>query len=471
MDKKLLLEDIKRMHKLIGITPIILIESEITEGPVSKEGATLLVKFFTNIERAVVAGGKSYTKNEVKQIFGKIGTIQLSNEEKLVVSTLTKEAIALDKTLLKRLSGEIFGEIQKLSNRRLKSLYYTKVKRGLKEVLPKEELNSLISSVDAKLGIKPKPAPTPTVTPTPTTPPNPPPPNTGQGSGTFIDTTDDELLAILRQEFDAYGIKYKLNEKQGKFFINEIKPKIHELYTKAEGTLATEFMKLKDRYDKLGTTERIELIKTAQKNILDAGIGLNIPEKILYDLGKFFAESLKKNRENGKKYFLFGLKIQATTYFFDILATKIKTGEFGVSNNLFGLSWEKNVGIKGALALVGQFLMGIPGNIINFAQLGASGANFINALQTKDAKIELGDSPISIIDAKDFVEDDSNPLDLDLKVDKLIYIPFNVKGEKMEGDKGATIKVYSVDETTKENTYQTTLKKDPLTRKVTQKSN
>ena len=56
-----------------------------------------------------------------------------------------------------------------------------------------------------------------------------------------------------------------------------------------------------------------------------------------------------------------------------------------------------------------------------------------------------------------------------LKVDKLIYIPFNVKGEKMEGDRGATIKVYIIDQLTKENTYQTTLIKDHLTRIVSQK--
>jgi len=467
MDKKLLLEDIKRMHELIGIKPNILIESVITEqvGVVTKEAAQLLAKFFTNVERSVVAGGKSYTKNQVKQVMRKIGSNVLTNDEKILIQTLTREAIALDKQLIKSLSNEIFGEMQKLTSRRQQTAYYSEVKKGLKDILPKEELNSLISSVNTKIGAKPKPAPKPTVTPTPTTPP----PNTGQGSGGFVDTPDDELLAMLKQEMTKYKIKFKLNPKQQEFFINEIKPKIHELYTKEEKNLATGFMKVKDRYDQLGTLERIELIKTVQKNILEAGIGLNIPRKILYDLGKFFAESLKKNRENGKKYFLNSLKIQGVTYFFDILATKIKTGEIGVSNNLFDLSWEKNVGIKGALALVGQFFMGIPGKIINFAQLGASGANFYDAFKTKDAKFELGDSPISIQNAKDFVENEKNPLGLDLKVDKLIYIPFNVKGEKMEGDRGATIKVYIIDQLTKENTYQTTLIKDHLTRIVREK--
>ena len=458
MNNKVLLEDIKRMHELIGIKPNILIESVITEGIVSKEAAQLLTKFFTNLEKTVVAGGKSYTKNQVKQVLRNIGSVQLTNDEKILIQTLTKDAIALDKQLIKRLSNEIFGEMQKLT-RRQQTAYYSEVKKGLKDVLPKEELNSLISSVNTKIGAKPKPDPTPTT----------PPPNTGQGSGGFVDTPDDELLAKLKKEFDAYDIDYKLNPKQEQFFLNQVKPKIHELYTKEEKNLATGFMKVKDRYDRLDTLLRIELIKTAQQNILEAGIGLNIPRKILYDLGKFFAESLKKNRENGKKYFLTSLKIQGVTYFFDILATKIKTGEFGISNNLFDLSWEKNVGIKGALALVGQFFLGIPGKIINFAQLGASGANFYDAVKTKDAKFELGDSPISIQDAKDFVENEKNPLGLDFKVDKLNYIPFNVKGEKMEGDRGATVKVYIIDQFTKENTYQTTLIKDRLTKIVSQK--
>ena len=467
MDNKVLLEDIKRMHELIGIKPNILIESIITEQVrvATTEAAQLLAKFFTNLERAVVAGGKSYTKNEVKQIIGKIGTTQLSNEEKLVVSTLTKEAIALDKTLLKRLSGEIFGEIQKLSSRRLKSLYYTKVKRGLKEVLPKEELADLIKKVDAKFGVKPKPAPRPTVTPTPTTPP----PNTGQGSGGFVDTPDDELLAMLKKEFDAYDIDYKLNPKQEQFFLNQVKPKIHELYKIEEPKLATAYRKLADRYEQLGTDKRIELLEKSQEIILELGIGLNIPRKILFKLNEYIKISLKKNKEEGLKFFLFNFKMLAISAVFDILATRIKTAEYGFSNNLLGLSWEKNVGLKGIVAIVGQFLMGIPGKILSVAQVAVSLADFGDAYNTPDAKIELGDSPISIQDAKDFVENEKNPLDLDLKVDKLIYIPFNVKGEKMEGDRGATVKVYIIDQLTKENTYQTTLIKDRLTKIVSQK--
>ena len=165
MDNRILLEDIKRMHKLIGISPNILIESVITENVIDKEAAAVFKSIFTNIERSVVAGGKSYTKNQVKQVIGKIGSVQLTNEEKILVQTLTRDAIALDKQLMKRFSNEIFGEMQKLTNRRARSAYYSRVKRGLKEVLPKEELNSLISNVNAKLNIQPNPAPNPNPAP------------------------------------------------------------------------------------------------------------------------------------------------------------------------------------------------------------------------------------------------------------------------------------------------------------------
>jgi hypothetical protein len=468
MDNRMLLEDIKRMHKLIGITPNILIESVITEGVVDKEAVAVFKSIFTNIERAVVAGGKSYTKNQVKQVIGKIGSVQLSNEEKVLVQTLTRDAIALDKTLMKRLSNEVFGEMQKLPNRRLKTAHYGRVKRGLKEVLPKEEFNALISNVNAKLNIQPKPAPNPNPAPNPA-----PNPNTGQGGNNpFVDTTDDELLNMLKKEFDAYDIDYKLNPKQEQFFLNQVKPKIHELYKIEEPKLATAYRKLADRYEKIDTKARIELLEQSQKIILDLGIGLNIPEKVLFKLNEYIKLSLKKNKEEGLKFFLFNLKILAASAFFDVLATKIKTGELGFSNNLFGLSWEKNTGLKGIIAIVGQFFMGLPGQILSVSQLALSVVDFGTAFPMKDAKEQLGDSPISIQDAKDFVEDETNnPLGLDFNVDKIIYIPFSVKGEEIKGEKGATIKVYTVDQVTNEKTEQAILKKDFLTKKVSRKTN
>ena len=230
MDNRILLEDIKRMHKLIGISPNILIESVITENVIDKEAAAVFKSIFTNIERSVVAGGKSYTKNQVKQVIGKIGSVQLTNEEKILVQTLTRDAIALDKQLIKRFSNEIFGEMQKLTNRRARSAYYARVKKGLKEVLPKKEFDSLISNVNAKLNIQPNPAPNPNPTPGPTpgpnttSGPNPVPPIVG-GS-----LTDDVIIGSLKAKFKELNIPYRLTAKQEKFFIDELRSLTNTAY-------------------------------------------------------------------------------------------------------------------------------------------------------------------------------------------------------------------------------------------------
>lgn len=448
------------MHKLIGITPIILIESEITEGPVSKEGATLLVKFFTNLERAVVAGGKSYTKNEVKQIIGKIGTIQLSNEEKLVVSTLTKEAIALDKTLLKRLSSEIFGEIQKLSNRRLKSLYYTKVKRGLKEVLPKEEFVDLITKVDAKLGVKPKP---PTPNPNPTPAPNPAPNPSPVPNPPFVDITDEEFMRIVRQEFADLNIPLKINAKQEKFFISQIKPQINKLYSEIEPVLVTKYKELHLRYNQIEPSKRRDVIISAQEAIVKEGIGLNIPQKYLHNIGKYLEESFKENATNGYKKLRINLGFTLYSLFIDSIAGHVKTGDWK-TEQLFGMSLGQNALFKSVLAFVGIFTKGIPSLVIAAGSAIVSSVKDFPVIFDKDKGQQLGMSPLSIEEAKIYVESNENPLQLQFengdKVTK--YEPIDKDMKVMEGDKGAFIKIYVNDDT---EPY-TTLKKDPITNKV-----
>jgi len=99
----------------------------------------------------VVVNGKSYSKNQIEQIYSKIGILELSKEEKVVIKTIGKNVFSLNKDLIEKTSDEIVGEMQKLTNRRLRSLYYTRVKKKLKEILPEEEYNTLISNIKAKL--------------------------------------------------------------------------------------------------------------------------------------------------------------------------------------------------------------------------------------------------------------------------------------------------------------------------------
>jgi hypothetical protein len=152
MKKNTLIESIKRMHQIIGIEPNILIESEINESnPIASEGAKILAKLVTNLEKALVVGSKSYTKAQVKTIIGKAGNAVLTADEKAVMQVLAKDLIAVDKAFLKRMSSEIFGEWSKLSNRQLKTKYYSEVKAGLRELLPDDEVNKIVKGVDTKI--------------------------------------------------------------------------------------------------------------------------------------------------------------------------------------------------------------------------------------------------------------------------------------------------------------------------------
>ena len=169
MKKQTLLESIKRMHQIIGIQPDILIETEINENnPIATEGAKLFTKLFTNLEKALVVGGKNYSKTQVKTIIGKAGNATLTADEKAVMQVLAKDIIAVDRALIKRMSSEIFGEIQKLSNKQLRTKYYSEVKAGLRDLLPDTEFNKIIKGVDDKLNMgkvnpQPKPKPKPNV--------------------------------------------------------------------------------------------------------------------------------------------------------------------------------------------------------------------------------------------------------------------------------------------------------------------
>lgn len=155
MEKNTLLENIKRIHQIIGIKPNILIESEINENnPLASEGAKLLAKIFTNLEKPLVVGSKNYSKAQVKTIIQKAGTSTLNADEKAVMQALSRDLISLDKKLITRLSSEVFGEMEKLGNRQLKTKFYSEVKAGLKELLPDSEVNKVIRNVDTKIAGK-----------------------------------------------------------------------------------------------------------------------------------------------------------------------------------------------------------------------------------------------------------------------------------------------------------------------------
>lgn len=439
MDNRILLEDIKRMHKLIGITPNILIESVITEGVVDKEAVAVFKSIFTNIERAVVAGGKSYTKKQVKQVIGKIGSQELTNEEKVLVQTLTKEAIALDKKLIQRLSNEVFGEMQKLSSRRLKTAHYGRVKRGLKELLPKEEFNALISNLNTKLNIKPTPNPNPAPNPAPSPAPSPAP---IVGSS----LTDDVIIGSLKDKFKELNIPYKLTAKQEKFFIDELRSLTNNAYEQIKKELPEDFENVALRFQSLPPSTQREVIIEAQKKIKESLIGVGAPLKQIIQLNRSFDNFLENLRfwkgdtvgDKVKNFIVFNVGLTAT----DMLVNSIHKGKF-TSENVFNFSWKQQILSRGFIsAVLSPLNIGKKFNIIHSVIMSAY------ALVIPDKSEQLGDFPISINDAKEYVESSSNPLERE-KDDSGNYIEVVTKYEPvdknlnpMKGDRGAFIKIY-----------------------------
>jgi hypothetical protein len=225
MKKNTLLESIQRMHQIIGIKPDILMEEEINEAnALATEAAKLFSKIFTNLEKSVIVGSKTYTQSQVKKIIAKAGANALNADEKMVLQTLSKELIAADKVLIKNLSSEIFGEIQKLGNRQLKTKYFSEVKAGLRELLPDTEVAKVVKNVDDKLLAlkpnkstptpKPEPKKEPVLTPDPDAPNSEPlkfddlPPNANDIINATAKSSTE--AAAFMQQVDLLGFNDKI---------------------------------------------------------------------------------------------------------------------------------------------------------------------------------------------------------------------------------------------------------------------
>jgi hypothetical protein len=168
--KNTLLEEIKRIHSIIGIEPKILLkeEEEINEDAFSTELARIFAKFFVGVEKSLVVGGRNYAKAEVKAIVKKLGTEVLEIEEKEVVRELTKAAIAADRKIIANISSDIFGEMQKLGSKNAKTKYFAEVKTRINDILPPNEAKEVVKGVRDKIGSKKQTTSTNTTTNTTT---------------------------------------------------------------------------------------------------------------------------------------------------------------------------------------------------------------------------------------------------------------------------------------------------------------
>lgn len=148
--------------------------------PISKEMARIISAFFTGMEKEILVGTKKYTQAQAAKIVSKIGSKTLTADEISVIKALTKEVIAADRAIITTLTRDIFGEMQKLSSRTLKTKYFSEVKAALKNILPDNEVKNVVDGVKVEInkltptttgGTSPKPPKNePVLTPDPNAP-------------------------------------------------------------------------------------------------------------------------------------------------------------------------------------------------------------------------------------------------------------------------------------------------------------
>jgi hypothetical protein len=289
---------------------------------------------------------------------------------------------------------------------------------------------------------KPKTAPTPkTTTPTTPTPKTTPTPNIVGGS-----LTDDVIIGNLRDTFKELNIPYRLTSKQEKFFIAELRSLVNAAYQQIRKELPEDFETAALRFKSLPPTKQKEVIIEAQKKIRQSSIGLGTAskqikqfneslDKLLEGLRVFKGDSFKDKLYN---FVIFNVGLTMT----DMLINSIVKGKL-TSENVFGLSWKQQIIYKGfTSAVLAPYNIGKKLNIIYTVIMAAV------ALGSEDKSEQLGDFPISINDAKEYVEGSSNPLERE-KDDSGKYIELVTKYEPVDknlkpmgGDKGAFIKIY-----------------------------
>jgi hypothetical protein len=146
MENKKLLEEIKRMHEIIGITPKILINEGVVQG-VEK----FLLRLFVSSE--IKYAGKTFAKKEVRQILNKIGKKALSTEEKEVAKIATSKIIAkdADKAILKTIAAEFNLELKNITDNAVATANYQEFKALTKDVLTTADAAALDKELKAEM--------------------------------------------------------------------------------------------------------------------------------------------------------------------------------------------------------------------------------------------------------------------------------------------------------------------------------
>jgi hypothetical protein len=292
----------------------------------------------------------------------------------------------------------------------------------------RETLQNQLSRVKPKTAPKSKPKTTPKTTETP---------NTGI-VGTSL--TDDVIVGSIKEKFNELGIPYKLTAKQESFFISELRTLTNEAYEQIRKGLPENFNETALRFKSLPPSKQREIIIQAQKVIKENTIGVGMTKKQLIK----FNEGLEKILDLFKIYkgdkvkdkLLNFLIFNASLTVIDILINSIQKGKI-TSENVFGFSWKQQALWKVLTSAVLSY-----GNIGKKLNIIYSLVMATYSLTGKDKSEQLSDFPISILEAKEFIESSSNPLELDPDERVTKYEPVDKDLKPMNGEKGAFIKVY-----------------------------
>lgn len=145
MDNKNLIEEIKRIHKILGVDSKILFESEneLSEAPVTSPLAKKLASIL--VSDVIKYGGRDYTRAEVRAIMNKVGTKALNADEKEILKIATSRVIGKDasKTVLDTISKSFVSDLKAITDDAVADATIQEFKALFRSIMKKEDADIL----------------------------------------------------------------------------------------------------------------------------------------------------------------------------------------------------------------------------------------------------------------------------------------------------------------------------------------
>jgi hypothetical protein len=155
MENKALLEEIKRMHEIIGIKPNIISENSESVEESGIPGTSQFAKYLAKIlvSDVITIGAKSYTKAEVRVILNKVGLRSLSTNEIAVVKEATSRAIAKDasKSVLNTIAKTFVNDLKAITDDAVAEAQYQEFKATFNTILKDTDAQLLDKNIKAEV--------------------------------------------------------------------------------------------------------------------------------------------------------------------------------------------------------------------------------------------------------------------------------------------------------------------------------